>query len=199
VFRAKANADEASRIPPGQHLTRGWPVLHAEAIPKFNPETWRFRAFGDVEDETEWTWEMFRALPSTRITSDFHCVTGWSKLDNEWEGVTFREVAARVRPLPQVAHCLVYAPSGYMANTPLQVLMDDDVLFAWSHGGEPLEPKHGGPSRLVVPKRYGWKSVKWANAVKFVERDVRGFWEERGYHNNAEPWGEERYSWQEGR
>jgi DMSO/TMAO reductase YedYZ molybdopterin-dependent catalytic subunit len=174
-------------------------VLHAEAIPKFNPETWRFRAFGDVEGEREWTWEEFRTLPSTRITTDFHCVTGWSKLDNEWEGVAFRDVAAQVRPLPQVAHCLVYAPSGYMANTPLQVLMDDDVLFAWSHGGEQLEPKHGGPLRLVVPKRYGWKSVKWANAVRFVERDVRGFWEERGYHNTAEPWAEERYSWQEGR
>ncbi len=199
MFRTRPNADEAGRIPPGQHLTRGWPVLHAEAIPKFNPETWRFRAFGDVEGEREWTWEEFRTLPSTRITTDFHCVTGWSKLDNEWEGVAFRDVAAQVRPLPQVAHCLVYAPSGYMANTPLQVLMDDDVLFAWSHGGEQLEPKHGGPLRLVVPKRYGWKSVKWANAVRFVERDVRGFWEERGYHNTAEPWAEERYSWQEGR
>jgi DMSO/TMAO reductase YedYZ molybdopterin-dependent catalytic subunit len=197
VFRTKP--DEAGRIPPGQHLTRGWPVLHAEAIPKFNPETWRFRASGDVEEEMEWTWEELRALPASRFTSDFHCVTGWSKLDNEWEGLAFRELVARVRPLPQATHCLVYAPSGYMANTPLEVLMDEDVLFAWSHGGQSLEPKHGGPMRLVVPKRYGWKSVKWANAVRFVERDVRGFWEERGYHNNAEPWAEERYSWQEGR
>jgi DMSO/TMAO reductase YedYZ molybdopterin-dependent catalytic subunit len=193
----KGGQDEASRVPPGQHLTRGWPVLHTESIPKFNEETWRFRVYGLVEQETEWSWQEVRSLPATSLTSDFHCVTGWSKLDNEWEGVSFREVAGRVRPLPESAHCVVYAPSGYTANIPLQVLMDDDVLFAWTHSGEPLEPKHGGPMRLVVPKRYGWKSVKWANAVRFVDRDIRGFWEERGYHNNADPWTEERYSWQE--
>ena len=191
--------DQAARIPPGQHLTRGWPVLHSEGIPRFNPETWRFRVSGEVEEETEWTWEEFRALPSLTVTSDFHCVTGWSKLDNEWEGVPFREVADRAKPLPTAKHCVISAPSGYTANVPLDVLLDDDVLFAWSHGGEPLPPEHGGPMRLVVPKRYGWKSVKWAHGIRFVERDSRGFWEERGYHNNAEPWAEERYSWQEGR
>lgn len=192
-------SDEAGRIPPGQHLTRGWPVLHSEGIPRFDPDTWRFRAYGQVEEEAEWTWDEFRALPSITVTTDFHCVTGWSKLENEWEGVPFRTVAERVRPLSSAEHCLVYAPSGYTANVPLDVLMDDDVVFAWSHGGEPLTKEHGGPMRLVVPKRYGWKSVKWANAVRFLERDVRGYWEERGYHNNAEPWAEERYSWQEGR
>jgi DMSO/TMAO reductase YedYZ molybdopterin-dependent catalytic subunit len=132
------------------------------------------------------------------VTSDFHCVTGWSKLDNEWEGVSFREVANAVGPSPEATDCIVYAPSGYTANVPLDVLMDEDVLFAWSHNGEPLEPKHGGPMRLVVPERYGWKSVKWANAVRFLDRDIRGFWEERGYHNRADPWLEERYSWQKG-
>jgi DMSO/TMAO reductase YedYZ molybdopterin-dependent catalytic subunit len=198
MFGRKAGAEEASRIPPGQHLTRGWPVLHTEAIPTFNPETWRFRVQGAVERETEWTWEELRALPTIAVASDFHCVTGWSKLDNQWEGVAFREIADRVGPLPAASHVLVYAPSGYTANTPLDVLMDDDVLFAWSHNGAPLEPKHGGPMRLVVPKRYGWKSVKWANALQFLDRDVRGFWEERGYHNRADPWLEERYSWQEG-
>ena len=197
IFNRKAGSDEAARTPPGQHLTRGWPVLHTESIPRFNEETWRFRAYGAVENEAEWTWGEFRSLPSITVASDFHCVTGWSKLDNEWEGVAFREVSQRVRPRPEAAHCLVYAPSGYTANIPLDVLMDDDVLFAWSHNGEPLEPKHGGPMRLVVPERYGWKSVKWANAVRFMEADVRGFWEERGYHNQADPWLEERYSWQE--
>jgi DMSO/TMAO reductase YedYZ molybdopterin-dependent catalytic subunit len=199
MFRKEPQGDQATRTPPGQHLTRGWPVLHTESIPKFNPETWRFRVYGTVERETEWTWEEFRALPSVTLTSDFHCVTGWSKLDNEWEGVPFGEIASQVAPLPETTHCLVYAPSGYTANIPLETLMEEDVLFAWSHHGEPLEPKHGGPMRLVVPKRYGWKSVKWANAVRFLERDVRGFWEERGYHNQADPWREERYSWQEGR
>ncbi|MGH2725259.1 MAG: sulfite oxidase-like oxidoreductase [Actinomycetota bacterium] len=199
MLRNRPKGDQASRIPPGQHLTRGWPVLHSEGIPRFDPQTWRFRASGLVEGETEWTWEELRALPSVTVTSDFHCVTGWSKLDNEWEGVRFREIADRVKPLPEAAHVVVSAPSGYTANVPLEVLLDEDVLFAWSHGGEPLEAKHGGPMRLVVPKRYGWKSVKWATGVRFVDRDIRGFWEERGYHNNAEPWAEERYSWQEGR
>jgi DMSO/TMAO reductase YedYZ molybdopterin-dependent catalytic subunit len=191
--------DEAARIPPGQHRTRGWPVLHEESIPRFDAATWRFRVTGLVEKEAEWTWEAFRALPSVTMTTDFHCVTGWSKLDNDWEGVSFRTVADAVRPHREAAHCVISAPSGYTANLPLEVLLDDDVLFAWSHGGEPLAPKHGGPMRLVVPKRYGWKSVKWANGIRFLDRDQRGFWEERGYHNNADPWPEERYSWQEGR
>lgn len=199
MLRRRAPADEASRIPPGQHLTRGWPVLHADGIPRFDPVRWQFRVYGAVEHEMRWSWEELRALPSVTVTSDFHCVTGWSKLDNAWEGVRFREIADRVNPLPNATHCLLYAPSAYSANLPLEVLLDEDVLFAWSHDGAPLEPKHGGPMRLVVPKRYGWKSVKWVNAVHFLERDVRGYWEERGYHNDAEPWAEERYSWQEGR
>jgi DMSO/TMAO reductase YedYZ molybdopterin-dependent catalytic subunit len=192
-------ADEAARTPPGQHLTRGWPVLHAEGIPPFDPATWRFGITGEVERPVDWTWDEFRALPSVTLASDIHCVTGWSKLDNEWEGVSFREVAARVGPMPTATHVLVEAPSGYTANLPLQVVLDDDVLFAWSHGGEPLEPKHGGPMRLVVPKRYFWKSVKWAIGLRFLDRDVRGYWEERGYHNEAEPWAEQRYAWQESR
>jgi DMSO/TMAO reductase YedYZ molybdopterin-dependent catalytic subunit len=192
-------ADPAARTPPGQHLTRGWPILHAESIPPFDPATWRFRVDGEVEQPVDWSWEEFRALPTATLTSDFHCVTGWSKLDNEWEGVRFRDVAERARPRPSASHALVEAPSGYTANLPLDALTDDDVLFAWSHNGEPLPPEHGGPLRLVVPKRYGWKSVKWAVRVRFLDRDVRGYWEERGYHNEADPWLEQRYSWQEGR
>jgi DMSO/TMAO reductase YedYZ molybdopterin-dependent catalytic subunit len=192
-------ADPAARTPPGQHLTRGWPILHAESIPPFDPATWRFRVDGEVDQPVDWSWEEFRALPTATLTSDFHCVTGWSKLDNEWEGVRFREIAERVRPRQSTSHALVEAPSGYTANLPLEALTEDDVLFAWSHNGEPLPPEHGGPLRLVVPKRYGWKSVKWAVRVRFLDRDVRGYWEERGYHNEADPWLEQRYSWQEGR
>ncbi|MGH2677236.1 MAG: sulfite oxidase-like oxidoreductase [Actinomycetota bacterium] len=192
-------ADAAARTPPGQHLTRGWPILHAESIPSFDPVAWRFRVDGEVEQPVQWSWEEFRALPPATLTSDFHCVTGWSKLDNEWEGVRFREIAERVRPRRSASHALVEAPSGYTANLPLEALTEDDVLFAWSHNGEPLPPEHGGPLRLVVPKRYGWKSVKWAVRVRFLDRDVRGYWEERGYHNEADPWLEQRYSWQEGR
>ncbi|HEX2025652.1 MAG TPA: sulfite oxidase-like oxidoreductase [Actinomycetota bacterium] len=193
------SAETAARTPPGQHVTKGWPVLHSETIPPFDPATWRFRADGEVEAPAEWGWEDFRALPSVALTSDFHCVTGWSKLDNTWEGVRFSEVADRARPSAEATHALVEAPSGYTANLPLSALLDDDVLFAWAHNGEPLPPEHGGPLRLVVPKRYGWKSVKWAVRVRFLNRDVRGYWEERGYHNDADPWLEQRYSWQEGR
>ncbi len=185
------------RVPAGQRLTRGWPVLHASPIPTFNPDTWRFRLWGLVDNEIEWTWDQFRDLPKVVMQADFHCVTGWTKLDNAWEGVSFREISARAGVQPAAQHCLIYAPYGYTANVPLDVLMDDDVLFAWSHDGAPLEPEHGYPLRLIVPKRYAWKSVKWANGVQFAQNDTRGYWEERGYHNNAEPFAEERYSWQE--
>lgn len=194
-----ADEDLARRTPPGQHLTKGWPILHAGPVPAFDPATWRFRCFGAVEQETEWSWEEFRALPSVTVTADMHCVTGWSRLDNRWEGVPFREVHGRARVSPDATHALVHAPYGYTANLPLEALLDHDVLLAWAHDGEPLPPEHGGPLRLVVPKRYAWKSVKWANGVQFLERNARGYWEERGYHNEADPWREERYAWQEGR
>lgn len=145
------------------------------------------------------TWDEFRVLPAISVTADMHCVTGWSKLENVWEGVAFSTIADLAGVRPTATHVLVHAPYAYSANLPLPALLDDDVLFARSHNAEPLEPEHGGPLRLVVPKRYAWKSVKWANAVQFLERDVRGYWEERGYHNEADPWREERYSWQESR
>ncbi|MCA1831803.1 MAG: sulfite oxidase-like oxidoreductase [Actinomycetota bacterium] len=189
--------DEKVRTPPGQRLTRGWPVLHAETIPPFDESTWRFRVFGLVANPFELSWSAFKGLPTVDLTSDIHCVTGWSKLDNRWEGVAFTEIAARAQPLPAVTHVVTHAPSGYTANVPLDVVMDDDVLFAWSHDGEPLQPKHGGPLRLVIPKRYFWKSVKWADGVEFLDHDERGFWEVRGYHNDAHPFAEERFSWQE--
>jgi len=185
------------RIPPGQHLTRGWPVLHEGPIPRFDPATWRFRCFGLVEREIEWTWDEFTSFPRTQLTSDFHCVTAWSKLDNTWEGVPFREIYARADVSPAATHALVHAPFGYSANLPLDALLDDDVVFAFTHDGKPLEPKHGGPMRLVVPKRYAWKSVKWADGIEFLDHNERGFWEVRGYHNDAFPFEEQRYSWQE--
>ena len=189
--------DRGGRLPPNQRLTRGWPVLHASPVPKFNPAIWNFRAWGEVANETEWTWDEFRALPATTVHSDFHCVTGWSKFDNTWEGVAFREIAERAGPAANATHVMVHAEFGYTANVPLEALLDDDVLFAWSHHGEPLEAEHGGPLRLVVPKLYAWKSAKWVRGVRFMDRDERGYWEVRGYHNDADPFGEQRYSWQE--
>ncbi|MEX2555604.1 MAG: sulfite oxidase-like oxidoreductase [Actinomycetota bacterium] len=189
--------DVGGRVPPNQRLTRGWPVLHASPVPKFNPAIWSFRVWGEVENEFELTWDEFRALPPVNTQSDFHCVTGWSKLDNTWDGVSFRAVADRAKPKPTAIHVLIHAEYGYTANLPIEAVLDDDVLFAWSHDGEPLEPEHGGPLRLVVPKLYAWKSAKWVRGVKFMDRDERGYWEVRGYHNQADPFREERYSWQE--
>lgn len=195
MFNKTKNDDP--RVPPGQRLTKGWPVLHASPIPTFNPALWQFRIWGLADREIEWSWDEFRALPSVSIDADFHCVTGWSKLDNRWEGVSFRHIAEAAGVSSEAKHALIYAPYGYTANIPLEVLLDDDVLFAWSHDGEDLTPEHGFPLRLIVPKRYAWKSVKWANGVQVIARDVRGYWEERGYHNDAEPFAEQRYSWQE--
>jgi DMSO/TMAO reductase YedYZ molybdopterin-dependent catalytic subunit len=194
---SRARDDVEGRVPPNQRLTRGWPVLHASPVPKFTPAVWTFRVWGEVDNEYEIGWEEFRALPPTTMTSDFHCVTGWSKLDNAWEGVSFRSIAARAKPTPSATHVLLHAEYGYTANLPIEAVMDDDVMFAWSHDGSPLEPEHGGPLRLVVPKLYAWKSVKWARGVRFMDKDERGYWEVRGYHNHADPWREERYSWQE--
>ena len=193
----RARDDVEGRVPPNQRLTRGWPVLHASPVPKFNPAVWTFRVWGEVDDEYEIGWEEFRALPPMTMTSDFHCVTGWSKLDNAWEGVSFRSIADRANVKPSATHVLIHAEYGYTANLPIDAVLDDDVMFAWSHDGEPLEPEHGGPLRLVVPKLYAWKSVKWTRGVRFLEQDERGYWEVRGYHNRADPWREERYSWQE--
>jgi DMSO/TMAO reductase YedYZ molybdopterin-dependent catalytic subunit len=195
----KSSEDEKGRTPPGQRLTRGWPVLHADPVPRFDPATWRFGVEGEVENPMEWTWDEFRALPGTSVDSDIHCVTGWSKLDNTWEGVHYRTLAEIVVPKPAARFVVSRAPSGYSANLPIEAMDDDDVLLAWNHDGTALEDKHGGPLRLVVPKRYFWKSTKWCIGLEFSATDQRGFWEVRGYHNEAHPWPEERYSWQEGR
>jgi DMSO/TMAO reductase YedYZ molybdopterin-dependent catalytic subunit len=186
-----------SRTPPGQTLTTKWPVLHYADVPRVTEANFRFKAWGLVERPVEWTWAEFTALPRVAITSDFHCVTTWSRLDNHWEGVLFRTVAERVGVRPAARHVMVHSSDGYYTNVALDWLLSEDVLFAWAHDGKPLEPIHGGPLRLVVPKLYAWKSAKWVSGLEFMEHDRRGYWEERGYHNRGEPFAEERYSYQE--
>jgi DMSO/TMAO reductase YedYZ molybdopterin-dependent catalytic subunit len=188
---------KAERLPPGQKLAKGWPVLHYGPVPAFEPEGWDFRVWGAVGKPRTFDYEQLRSLPSTRVLADFHCVTKFSVLDNEWEGVLFRTIAGLVEPTPEARFVMAHCEYGYEANLPLEVLMDDDVLFAWARNGEPLTPEHGFPLRLVVPKRYAWKSAKWVRGLEFIQNDRRGFWEERGYHNNADPLNEERYSYQE--
>jgi DMSO/TMAO reductase YedYZ molybdopterin-dependent catalytic subunit len=187
----------AERTPPGQTLTTKWPVLHYAEVPRVTEERFRFKVSGLVERPVEWTWQEFTSLPCTSVTSDFHCVTTWSRLDNAWEGVTFKTVADAVGLQPAARHVMVHSFDGYYTNVGLDWLRDDDVLFAWAHDGKPLEAIHGGPLRLVVPKLYAWKSAKWVSGLELLAQDRRGYWEERGYHNRGEPFAEERYSYQE--
>ena len=188
-----------ARIPPGQTLTTKWPVLTYGRTPRFDPERWRFRCFGAVEHEVSWTWSEFLALPRVAITSDVHCVTRWSKLDNHWEGVHIREIMSRLAVRPEAKFVLIHADPDYTTNLPLGDLVDDDVLLALKHDGRDLESDHGGPLRLVVPKRYFWKSAKWLRGFEFLDVNPPGFWEQNGYHMHADPWTEERYSDQETR
>ena len=187
----------AKRVPPGQRVRRGWPVLHEGPIPRFDPETWSFTVRGAVAMDVELGYDELRSLPNIELTSDFHCVTGWSKLDNEWRGVRTTTVLELAGPLPDARHVSVHAEYGYTANLPLDVLMEETSILTWQHDGADLAPKHGYPLRLVVPRLYGWKSVKWVRSFELLAEDRRGFWEVRGYHNRADPWLEERYSYQE--
>jgi len=188
----------AQRIPPGQHLTEKWPVLTYGGTPRFDPRTWTFRCFGLVEQEVAWTWEEFLRLPRVEIVSDVHCVTHWSLLDNRWEGVHIRELLKHVRIKPEAIAVMIHADPDYTTNLLLQELIDD-VFLALKHNGRDLEPDHGGPCRLVVPKLYFWKSAKWVRSFEFMDVNAPGFWEENGYHMHADPWTEERYSSQETR
>jgi DMSO/TMAO reductase YedYZ molybdopterin-dependent catalytic subunit len=185
--------DGRERLPGGQYLTKKWPILSYERTPKFDPEKYRFAVTGAVADPFELTWEELQSLPRVQLTSDFHCVTTWSRYDNTWEGVHIREILQRAKPLPEAKFVTAHSFTGYTTNMPLADLDDDGVLIAFTHDGQPLEPDHGGPVRLIVPKLYAYKSAKWLSGLEFMEKDRPGFWEVRGYHNHADPWKEERY------
>ena len=187
----------AKRVPPGQVLTEKWPVLTYGSTPRIDLARWRFRCYGLIEEEVSWTWEQLSALPRAEVRCDIHCVTRWSKLDNRFSGVPIREVMARVRLKPEARHVMVHASPDYTTNLPLADLIDDDVLLATHHDGQPLTPDHGGPVRLVVPKLYFWKSAKWVRGFELLDVNPPGFWEVNGYHMHADPWREERYADQE--
>ena len=185
------------RLPPGQVLTRKWPVLTYGATPHADLRTWDFRCFGLVDEEVSWTWKEFLELPRVEVTSDIHCVTRWSRLDNRWEGVAVREILRRVRVRPEAAAVLAHTEEGYTTNVALADLDAEDALLALKHDGEDLPLEHGGPCRLVVPRLYFWKSAKWVRSLEFLDVNAPGFWEVNGYHLHADPWKEERYSDQE--
>jgi len=197
--RAQPDPGLAARVPPGQVLTTKWPVLTYGLIPRFDPKRWTFRCFGLVEREVSWSWEEFLRLPRVTVTSDIHCVTRWSRLDNTWEGVNVRTIIEACRPLPAARFVLQHADPDYTTNTAIEDLVDDDVVLALRHNGRDLDPAHGGPMRLVLPKLYFWKSSKWLRAFEFLDVNPPGFWEQNGYHMHGDPWTEERYFDQETR
>jgi len=186
---------DPARLPPGQHLTEKWPVLHAGDVPDY-PElaTWTFRVFGEVEQELELSWEQFNELPRAANVQDIHCVTRWSRFDTQFEGVHWRELAALVRPKPSAHFAIAHAEAGFTTNVPIAFLADENALLATHADGEPLAPEHGYPLRLVIPRKYFWKSAKWLRGIELRATDKLGFWERYGYHNDADPWAEERYT-----
>lgn len=183
-----------SRLPPGQRQVKDLPVLHIGAIPPFNPATWEFSVEGLVQTPLHFSWQEFLKLPRTQSASDFHCVTGWSRLDNVWEGVLFRDIARLAQPLPQAQAVTIECYGGYYTSLPLADLMGEDVILAYRLDGVDLAPKYGGPLRLVVPAKYAYKSAKWVRLLRFTAEQEPGYWEERGYSNTADPWTEDRTS-----
>ena len=192
--RVPAGVDP-ERIPPGQSLTAPdrWPLLHFGPVPKTDLATWDFQLFGEVENPLTLTYAELRALPAKEITADIHCVTAWSRLGDRWKGVAIQEILERVRPTSQASYVMAHCDYGYTTSIPLEVLDDDDVLLCYGWNGADLTPEHGWPLRLLVPKKYFWKSAKWLRGLEFMAKNRLGFWEQRGYHDDADPWRETRY------
>ena len=199
LFRSKAEQKvldagyDPTRLPPGQYLTEKWPVLHAGSIPSTDLATWDFRVFGEVGSELRLSWDDLTELPATENVQDIHCVTRWSRFDTQFKGVHWRELAKLVDPKPSADFVIAHAEQGYTANIPISFLEDENALLAYEADGEPLELEHGWPLRLVIPGKYFWKSAKWLRGIELSSIDRPGFWERYGYHNDADPWKEERY------
>jgi DMSO/TMAO reductase YedYZ molybdopterin-dependent catalytic subunit len=184
---------DPARLPPGQYLTEKWPVLHAGTVPNTDLATWDFHVSGEVEKPISLSWEEFTALPTREVTMDIHCVTRWSRFDASFKGVHWSTIAEVVRPKPRAWYVLAHAEQDFTSNVPLSALEDEDALLAYEADGKPLTPEHGWPLRLVIPKRYFWKSAKWLRGIELLDHDQPGFWERLGYHNEADYWKEERY------
>ncbi len=184
----------SDRLPPGQRETSKFPVLSKSGTPPFDPETWEFTVTGAVDEELSFTWEEFQDLPSVTQKQDFHCVTGWSKFDCEFTGVSFPTLAELAGVDDDACHVMFSGLDDYTTDLPLDQCMREEVLFAWDFDGEPLPRDHGGPLRVVTPHRYAYKGAKWVDGVEFLTEPERGYWELRGYSDSANPWNEERYS-----
>jgi DMSO/TMAO reductase YedYZ molybdopterin-dependent catalytic subunit len=184
---------DKDRIPPGQHLTNGFPVLTYGPTPAIDINTWQFRVWG-LNKERTFTWADFMSMPQHEFTADFHCVTRWSKLDVRWTGIKVTDFMQQIELDPKSLYVMQHCYGGYTTNLALEEFLCEENFFAHTLAGEPLPADHGGPMRLVVPHLYAWKSAKWINGLEFTEREDLGFWERNGYHSRGEPWAEERYS-----
>ena len=182
------------RIPPGQKLTEGWPVLHYGSIPKIDLDAWSFEIGGLVEEPMSISWQQYMASPQVNLRNDIHCVTTWSKFDNDWTGVRITDLLKDVKLKPEAGHVMAHSYGGYTTNISIDDLVRPENLLAHSHNGQPLSKDHGGPARLVIPHLYFWKSAKWVHGINFIESERPGFWEMYGYHLRGDPWKEERYS-----
>src|ERR1700694_2520280 len=199
LFRSKAEQKvtdagyDPARLPPGQYLTEKWPGLHAGSVPSTDLATWDLRIFGAVGSELRLSWAELGALPASENVQDIHCVTRWSRFDTQFKGVHWRELAALVNPKQTANFAIAHAEQGYTANVPISFLEADDALLAYEADGAPLGLEHGWPLRLVIPDKYFWKSAKWLRAIELRSNDQPGFWELYAYHNDADPWQEQRY------
>jgi DMSO/TMAO reductase YedYZ molybdopterin-dependent catalytic subunit len=207
IFKRKEDEDrvrDEGRLPPGQSLTQKFPVLHYGPVPGFNPATWDFRVWGEVLEERQWTWDEFNQLPRTKIVMDIHCVTRWSKFNTEWEGVSVRSLieGGLLSLRPAAKYVLQHAEYGFTANLPLEIVLQDNFLLATHFNGEPITPDHGYPLRGVIGHivdktdlmtPYFWKGAKWLRGLQFLSEDQLGFWEQAGYHNDADVWREQRF------
>jgi DMSO/TMAO reductase YedYZ molybdopterin-dependent catalytic subunit len=182
------------RVPPGQITTHGWPVLHAGSVPdRLGPQNWSLSVHGEVDRPLTFSFAQLLSLPQRDLTCDVHCVTSWTKLGMHWRGVPFTAIADAVSPRAEVRFVIMECEQGFTTSLPYEALREDDVLLAHTVEGAPLPPEHGGPVRMLVPKRYFYKSAKWLRGLKFAREDQPGFWEVRGYSNIADPWTETRY------
>ena len=195
--------DRSSRVPPGQLLTNRFPVMHYGPIPRFNPAVWDFRAWGEVEEQLVLTWDQIMEIPRVSVCVDLHCVTTWSKLDTQWEGIRVRTLVdmGLLKIKPTARYVLQHAEHGFTVNLPIGIVMADNFLLATHYEGKPLTPEHGAPLRGligVIPGRndlkdvYLWKGAKWLRGLEFLVNDQPGFWERAGYHNEGDIWEEQR-------
>jgi DMSO/TMAO reductase YedYZ molybdopterin-dependent catalytic subunit len=191
-FRGRRPDVDPARLPPGQYLTHDFPVLSYGPTPRADLDTWRFSIDGLVDTGASWSWEAFTALPTETFTTDIHCVTKWTKLDTRWSGVSVDLLLDGLDT--EAEHVSVWCDGGYTTNLPLEDLTGGKAWIVHTYDGEPLEPEHGGPARLLVPHLYFWKSAKWVRGLTLTAEDEPGFWEVNGYHDYGDPWREQRYS-----